>query len=94
MSISMYTWFRPNHSFCMWGARDEETGMLLHSCNTKVGWQNRERYSEDRARYTTHLRPTTIKRIKVYAANKGIKDYEVAQMAFDLFFLSQEQQGS
>ncbi len=34
-------------------------------------------------KYTTHLRPGTIKAIKVYAALHDMKDYEVAQMAFD-----------
>ncbi len=34
-------------------------------------------------KYTTHLRPATIKAIKVYAALHEMKDYEVAQLAFD-----------
>jgi hypothetical protein len=34
-------------------------------------------------KYTTHLRPETIKAIRVYAAQHDMKDYEVAQMAFD-----------
>ena len=34
-------------------------------------------------KYTTHLRPATIKAIKVYAVLHEMKDYEVAQLAFD-----------
>ena len=34
-------------------------------------------------KYTTHLKPETIKAIKVYAAQHDMKDYEVAQLAFD-----------
>lgn len=34
-------------------------------------------------KYTTHLRPETIKAIKVYALQHDMKDYEVAQLAFD-----------
>lgn len=37
-------------------------------------------------KYTTHLRPDTIKAIKRYAVEYEIKDYEVVQEALDQFF--------
>ena len=37
-------------------------------------------------KYTTHLRPDTIKMIKRYAVEYEIKDYEVVQEALDQFF--------
>jgi hypothetical protein len=42
-------------------------------------------------KYTTHLRPETIKAIKVYAALHDMMDYEVAQLAFDRFLQDSEQ---
>jgi hypothetical protein len=41
-------------------------------------------------KYTTHLRPETIKAIKVYAAQHDMNDYEVAQLAFDQFLAGSE----
>ncbi len=38
-------------------------------------------------KYTTHLRPETIKAIKRWAFEHEIKDYEVVQIALDAFFL-------
>jgi hypothetical protein len=40
-------------------------------------------------KWTTHLRPETIKAIKVYAATHGMRDYEVAQQALDTFLAAQ-----
>ena len=37
-------------------------------------------------KYTTHLRPDTIKAIKRYAVEYETKDYEVVQEALDQFF--------
>ena len=37
-------------------------------------------------KYTTHLRPDTVKAIKRYAVEYEIKDYEVVQEALDQFF--------
>jgi hypothetical protein len=37
-------------------------------------------------KYTTHLRPNTVKAIKRYAVEHEIKDYEVVQKALDQFF--------
>ena len=37
-------------------------------------------------KYTTHLRPDTIKAIKTYALDHDMKDYELAQHVFDRFF--------
>jgi hypothetical protein len=37
-------------------------------------------------KYTTHLRPDTVKAIKRYAVEYEIKDYEVVQKAMDQFF--------
>lgn len=37
-------------------------------------------------KYTTHLKPETIKAIKQYALDHDMKDYEVAQLAFDRLF--------
>ena len=41
-------------------------------------------------KYTTHLHPETIKAIRIYAAQHDMKDYEVAQMAFDLLLQEDE----
>lgn len=40
-----------------------------------------------RVKYTTHLRPDTVKTIKRYAVEYEIKDYEVVQEALDQFFI-------
>jgi len=37
-------------------------------------------------KYTTHLLPSTIKAIKVFAAAHDLKDYEVVQVAITEFF--------
>ena len=37
---------------------------LCQSCNTKEGWKYRERAQAPVNKYTTHLRPDTIKTIK------------------------------
>jgi len=37
-------------------------------------------------KYTTHLRPETIKAIKIYGAEHDIDDYHVVQEALDQFF--------
>jgi hypothetical protein len=42
-------------------------------------------------KYTTHLRPDTIKAIKRWALDHEMKDYEVAQDAFDTFFQAHAQ---
>lgn len=42
-------------------------------------------------KYTTHLRPETIKAIRVYAATHDMKDYEVAQLAFDRLLQGSEE---
>ncbi len=42
-------------------------------------------------KYTTHLRPETIKAIRVYAAQHDMKDYEVAQLAFDRLLQGSEE---
>jgi 5-methylcytosine-specific restriction endonuclease McrA len=57
---------------------------LCQSCNTKEGWQNRER--PGLPKYTTHLTPATIREIKRYAFEHEQKDYEVVQEALDFFF--------
>jgi 5-methylcytosine-specific restriction endonuclease McrA len=59
---------------------------LCASCNTKQGWQNRER--PGLLKWTTHLKPETIKAIKRYAFEQEMKDYEVVQEALDFFFQS------
>ncbi|GAC1349311.1 MAG: hypothetical protein NVSMB27_21250 [Ktedonobacteraceae bacterium] len=59
---------------------------LCQSCNTKQGWQNRER--PGLPKYTTHLTPATIKEVKKYAFEHEMKDYEVVQEALDFFFHS------
>jgi hypothetical protein len=38
-------------------------------------------------KYTTHLRPDTIKRVKLWAVQHERKDYEVVQDALDQFFI-------
>lgn len=57
---------------------------LCASCNNRVSWDYREQLNLPK--YTTHLRPETIKAIKRYALDHDMKDYEVAQLAFDLLF--------
>src|SRR5438552_647198 len=47
---------------------------LCASCNTKQSWQYRERATTEK--YTTHLLPSQIKAIKVFAAAHDLKDYE------------------
>ncbi len=37
-------------------------------------------------KYTTHLEPSMVKKIKVYAAEKEIKDYEVIKEALREYF--------
>ena len=37
-------------------------------------------------KYTTHLKRETIKRIKIFAAENDIADYEVVQSALDRYF--------
>jgi hypothetical protein len=41
-------------------------------------------------KYTTHLRPGTIKAIKRYAFEHEMKDYEVVQLALDHFLVKKE----
>jgi len=36
-------------------------------------------------KYTTHLRPTTVKSVKRWAFEHDMKDYEVVQLALDEF---------
>jgi hypothetical protein len=42
-------------------------------------------------KYTTHLYPTTIKKIKAYAFHHEMKDYEVVQRALTEFFMKYEE---
>jgi hypothetical protein len=48
--------------------------------------QTSKNTSPHRVKYTTHLRPATVKAIKRYAVEYEIKDYEVVQKAMDQFF--------
>lgn len=48
--------------------------------------QTSKNTSPHRVKYTTHLRPSTVKAIKRYAVEYEIKDYEVVQKAMDQFF--------
>ena len=41
-------------------------------------------------KYTTHLRPETIKAVKRYAFEHEMRDYEVVQQAIDLFLSRDE----
>ena len=41
-------------------------------------------------KYTTHLLPSTIKDIKVFAAKHDLKDYEVVQAAISKYLEDQE----
>jgi hypothetical protein len=43
-------------------------------------------------KYTTHLTPRTIKAIKVFAAEHGVKDYEVVQVAISEFLERKKQE--
>jgi hypothetical protein len=42
-------------------------------------------------KYTTHLLPSTIKAIKVFAAAHDLKDYEVVQVAVSEFLEKQKE---
>jgi hypothetical protein len=42
--------------------------------------------SEKVEKYTTHLEPSLIKKVKLYAVEKEIKDYEVVQDALLFYF--------
>ena len=42
-------------------------------------------------KYTTHLLPSTIKAIKVFAASHDLKDYEVVQVAISEFLERQKE---
>lgn len=48
--------------------------------------QNHKSTSGEIMKYTTHLRPATIKTIKRYAVEHELKDYEIVQKALDQFF--------
>lgn len=37
-------------------------------------------------KYTTHLNPNTVKKIKIFAAQQDIKDYEVVEKALIEYF--------
>ena len=43
-------------------------------------------------KYTTHLLPSTIKAIKVFAAAHDLKDYEVVQAAISEFLERKERE--
>lgn len=57
---------------------------LCQSCNAKEAWRYREQ--PGLPKYTTHLKPATIKAVKRYAFEHEMKDYEVVQQALDVFF--------
>lgn len=61
---------------------------LCQSCNMKQSWQTRER--PDQEKYTTHLLPSTIKAIKVFAAAHDLKDYDVVQVALSEYLERQK----
>ncbi len=42
-------------------------------------------------KYTTHLRPATIRAVKRYAFEHEMKDYEVMQLALDAYLGTDEQ---
>jgi HNH endonuclease len=65
---------------------------LCQSCNTKQGWQNRER--PEVVKYTTHLTPGMIEDIKTFAFKYKLKDYQVVQVAIKEFLERQKEQGS
>ena len=47
---------------------------LCQSCNTKEGWKYRERAQAPVNKYTTHLRPDTIKTIKRWTLEHEMKE--------------------
>jgi hypothetical protein len=52
----------------------------------EISGQNRKITSGEIVKYTTHLRPVTVKAIKRYAVEHDLKDYEIVQEALDRFF--------
>jgi hypothetical protein len=42
--------------------------------------------SEKPEKYTTHLEPSLIKRLKIYATERDMKDYQVVKNALLLYF--------
>ena len=56
---------------------------LCQSCNTKQGWNYRRRLTG--VKYTTHLKPTTIKAVKLLAVETDRKDYEIVEEALEAY---------
>lgn len=41
-------------------------------------------------KYTTHLKPDTVKTIKIFSVHNNIKDYQVVQEALEKYFSSKK----
>lgn len=72
-------------------ARQRESYWIRYQMSAGAPLLNTGVPLEETMKYTTHLRPETIKAIRVYAALHDMKDYEVAQLAFDLLLKESEQ---
>jgi len=59
---------------------------LFHAASTQVDKPTKPLVEK----YTTHLLPSTIKAIKVFAAAHDLKDYEVVQAAISEYLEKQE----
>jgi len=57
---------------------------LCNSCNTREGWKYRAR-PKGLVKYTTHLKPQTIKAVKLLAVETDKKDYELVGEAVSMY---------
>src|SRR6266536_755480 len=62
----------------------EVTGTVFEEAPTSE--QSSTPADEKPEKYTTRLKPTMIRQIKVYAAGKELKDYEVVEHALQEYF--------
>jgi len=57
---------------------------LCNACNTREGWKYRAR-PKGLVKYTTHLKPTTNKAVKLLAVETDKKDYEIVEEALEAY---------
>jgi hypothetical protein len=70
--------------------RQREIYWIRHQRSVGAPLLNTGIPQDEYTKYTTHLLPTTIKAIRIYAAQQDMKDYDVVQAALDQFFQAKE----
>lgn len=76
---------------------DENIDSVVTELSESAYFQQPAKPQEDKPtkpqvdKYTTHLRPGTIKAIKRYAFEHEMKDYEVVQLALDHFLVKKDE---